>query len=369
MRPYRTYFSEMLPRLSKCSSILWRRPASSSSFCATTQPASTTARVTKTPPAPPPLNEDHHTRIATLANGDQVSYSEVGPKTASPLFFLHGSPSCRLEFVGLADLISSIPVRLVSPDRPGVGYTTLRPESTLLDYPNQISLLAAHLGFTESGYRVVGGSGGGPYAMACAKVLPKSECKAVAVVAGVAPIDTGEGLEGMRFGSRTLLTATKKYPRLTAWLADRYVARYARDPDPTAIERAFQNQMKYFWMLASVGLVKITQEEQLILEAEEGPFVREIASSMREHFRQGSQGFLKEGQILCDPWGFKIEEIEREGVRFFYGSEDINTPIMAGRAMAARMKGAVFKEYPGHTHMTLMQRHGREILEEIMNAS
>ncbi len=34
--------------------------------------------------------------------------------------------------------------------------------------------------------------------------------------------------------------------------------------------------------------------------------------------------------------------------------------------MAAKLKGAVFKEYEGETHMTLSENHGEEILRDVV---
>ena len=58
-------------------------------------------------------------------------------------------------------------------------------DGKLLALPTDISRLAKHLGFDS--YYVYGQSGGGPYAIACAYVLPKDKLKGVGLVSGLGP--------------------------------------------------------------------------------------------------------------------------------------------------------------------------------------
>ena len=99
----------------------------------------------------------------TLANGHTLSFSTCGPVDAPALFFFHGQSSSRLQGLGLAGSANNVGVRIICPDRPGIGLSTFDPQRQLLDYPSQITHLARHLGLET--YRVMGGSGGGPYAL------------------------------------------------------------------------------------------------------------------------------------------------------------------------------------------------------------
>lgn len=61
--------------------------------------------------------------------------------------YLHGTPSCRLEpaAFGVADAASRRGIRLIAPDRPGIGRSDALPERRVLDYPADIAFLADHL--------------------------------------------------------------------------------------------------------------------------------------------------------------------------------------------------------------------------------
>lgn len=109
----------------------------------------------------------------------------------------------------------------------------------------------------------------------------------------------------------------------------------------------------------------LTPEECEIAE-KDPKFIDEIVEDFREHFRQGPKGFVRDGQLLVEPWGFPLEDVHFEGVRLYYGSEDTNTPASTGRSMAARLKGSVYREYERETHMTLLENHCDEILRDFV---
>ena len=311
----------------------------------------------------PPVSNDE---IVTLPSGEQIGCSIAGPSDGLPLFFLHGWPSSRLEGPSMFDVVPRANVRLISPDRPGLGLSTHNPNRRLLDYPAQISALAKALNLKD-GYHVMGGSGGGPYALACAKGLPPSEVKGVAVLAGSGPMDTKDGLEGTRFGTRAIFYALTWAPGLVRWITDWTMTRRARNPDPEVFRAYMRNHIKWSKRLVS------SREEAAMLDEwmykDGGKILNDITEILREHLRQGTQGFIKEGLLLTEPWGFRLEDIEMEGVKFYYGAADVNTPPGSGRAMANKMKNAVFNEYPGETHFSLVEKHGNAILKDFLGGA
>ena len=57
-------------------------------------------------------------------------------------------------------------VRLISPDRPGMGLSTYQPGRRLVDWPADVAHLTEALGIER--FAVMGWSAGGPYAAVCA---------------------------------------------------------------------------------------------------------------------------------------------------------------------------------------------------------
>ena len=107
------------------------------------------------------LLSQQENEVCVLANGHKIGYSIYGSPKAPALFFLHGQGSSRLQ--GLAKSAHTAGLQIICPDRPGIGLSTYDHQRKLLDYPLQIAELAKHLELDT--YCVIGGSGGGPYAL------------------------------------------------------------------------------------------------------------------------------------------------------------------------------------------------------------
>ncbi|KAI9816092.1 MAG: hypothetical protein M1832_005175 [Thelocarpon impressellum] len=288
----------------------------------------------------------------TRPSGQQIGYCIVGPARAQHhMFFLHGWPCSRLEALALQKLADQLGVRIISPDRPGIGLSTFHPW-TLLEYPRQIQELAAHLGLPS--YRVLGGSGGGPPALACAHVLPRSKLHCVGVLAGLAPLHELGGFGDTRRVTRLLLSAVHRYPGLSRALVDRMLVRKAQHPDGERFRQGVLAQVKWG-----------TAEERDVLLRDPAEFEL-IVRIMREHFRQGADAFLHEAGLALRPWGFTLDQVPYEGVRMFYGADDTNTPASLAREMAKRLRGSKLKVYEGVSHLTLFDKHGEEILRDMM---
>lgn len=75
----------------------------------------------------------------------------------------------------------------IVPDRPGFGLSSFQPGRCVSDWPADVQYLVSHLGLSH--LAVMGGSGGGPYGIACALYLP--QLSGVGVFAGAPPWSAG----------------------------------------------------------------------------------------------------------------------------------------------------------------------------------
>ena len=75
-------------------------------------------------------------------------------------------------------------VRLIALDRPGMGLSDYQPRRTLVDWPDDVGQVAAALGLDR--FAVLGISGGGPYAAACAWKLSE-RLTGAGIVSSLAP--------------------------------------------------------------------------------------------------------------------------------------------------------------------------------------
>ena len=76
----------------------------------------------------------------------------------------HGGISSRLDVIPAARAAAGLGVRIVSPDRPGVGGSTRDPGRCILDRPMDVTDLADHL--CHDRFAVIGWSMGGMHAQA-----------------------------------------------------------------------------------------------------------------------------------------------------------------------------------------------------------
>ena len=106
-------------------------------------------------------------------NSKKIGVHEYGDKNGFPVFYFHGFPGSRqdgkiFEFDKTA---SNLKIRLICLDRPGIGLSDFNKKRKLLDWPILVSSVADSLNIKE--FSVLGLSGGGPYALACAYSIPE----------------------------------------------------------------------------------------------------------------------------------------------------------------------------------------------------
>src|SRR6266542_1826586 len=121
-----------------------------------------------------------------LPDGRWLAYAEFGDPEGRPVLFFHATPGYRRNPWATDAELRSAGVRLIAPDRPGVGRSTPQPHRRLLDWPDDVRQLADALALQR--FAVVGFSNGGPHAAACAcKLGPR--VSGTALVAPLPPLD------------------------------------------------------------------------------------------------------------------------------------------------------------------------------------
>jgi pimeloyl-ACP methyl ester carboxylesterase len=128
-----------------------------------------------------------------VSGGRVLAYTDLGRAGDPCLFFFHGAPLSRLHLVSLEDRFAAQGLRIVSPDRPGYGGSSPQPGRSMADWPADVAALADALGIER--FMVAAHSSGGPYAVACAALLPRGVVAGV-VVAGVTDMAWPEAWHG-----------------------------------------------------------------------------------------------------------------------------------------------------------------------------
>lgn len=282
-----------------------------------------------------------------LPNGRNCGYDEHGAPDGTPIFYLHGSPSSRLEanlYVG-EDLLQSLGVRLIAVDRAGMGLSDFQPNRRLLDFPKDVLALADHLKIRR--FALLAYSLGGPYGLACAFAIPERLTQ-VGIVSGAALFTEPDLMTNINEGTRKFLTMPREKPllaRLFLWMMLGVMPRVAP---------------KKF--IASAAAVLPEADRAVVSDPEvQTGFINVIYEAMR----QGTRGAFHESLLSVTDYGFRLQDI-RAPIQLWHGEADKNIPVeMARFAVSALPKGEA-EFYPDEGHLSLFKKHSAEIIRALM---
>src|SRR5688572_28104051 len=122
------------------------------------------------------------TDTLTLSDGRKVGIAEFGAPAGRPVVYCHGFPASRLEARLAHEAAKEVGARLIALDRPGYGLSDFQPGRRIGDWPRDVVEAADALGVQR--FAMLGVSGGAPYALACAALLPE-RITALGVVCGL----------------------------------------------------------------------------------------------------------------------------------------------------------------------------------------
>lgn len=123
--------------------------------------------------------------------GRLLSFETAGDPKGYPVFLLHGTPGSRVGPRLRANELHKLGIRLISYDRPGYGESDRLEGRAVRHAAADVEAIADRLKLAQ--FSVLGRSGGGPHALACAALLPGRVASAAALVS-IAPPDA-EGLD------------------------------------------------------------------------------------------------------------------------------------------------------------------------------
>ncbi|EPS39739.1 hypothetical protein H072_6475 [Dactylellina haptotyla CBS 200.50] len=294
----------------------------------------------------------------SLPDGRTLGYAEYGHPRGYPVLFFHGYPSCRLEGYPIDRLAHHRQLRIISLERPGFGLSTFQPNRTILDWPKDVEAFVR--GKEISRFAVLGASGGGPYAVACAKTIPAHMMSAVGVFAGGPPWEAGPQHMAWyrRFArwlvnfSPTLFTALfGGIIKFASWLAHtgpivRRIDKFLETSDKKKKERETPSPTADLGMIGDEGFTIAQRRDRL------------LRLIMREPYAGGLAGFVRETKLLSDiDWGFKLESVNYGHIKIWHGVRDSNAPIQTIRWMAERLPNATLTEFD-KTHYDIADHFG-----------
>lgn len=292
--------------------------------------------------------------VCVLPDGRELGFARYGSEDGPQIFYLHGLPGSRLEGKAFFEKhLQNFGAGLISVERPGIGLSSPHPGCTISDHAKDVLQLAKDLDLKE--WRVVGVSGGCPFALACARHHPSDRLQGVAICAGIGPY--AFGYHGMGFGTKMMLLTFRFAP----WLYMLYRPlvylqnMMSNEKQVDMMQKNFAKPSKL--MQVQKKDVEMFKDRELLLN---------VIVSMREHYRQGFVGFMQDGQCIANDWDFRIEDITFRLIQLWHGKQDINCPMHMTEKTAEILGDGVELNVVDETHLSSSVNCAEQILEHLL---
>lgn len=249
-----------------------------------------------------------------VAHGRTLGAAEFGDPAGFPVLWFHGSPGGRMQVPPDAPASAAeLGLRLFGVERPGTGDSTDHRYGAVREFADDIGALASELGFAR--FAIVGLSGGGPYALACAHGLP-DRVVAAAVIGGIGPVAGPDAVPG----HGRLLAGLHPFANVIAAPMGRLLPTLVRPliPHSHAAVRAFAR-------------IAPEDDRSILLDP---VFESVLVGDLLHVMDGGLAGLLHDFRLLSSDWGFRLRDVSVP-VRFFHGDADDFVPEAHGRHQAA----------------------------------
>jgi len=285
-------------------------------------------------------------RHIILPDKRKLAYAEFGRPDGYPVIYFHGAPSSRLEPLLIGDeVLSRLGLRVISPDRPGVGQSDFQANRGFSDWPKDVVALADALGLER--FALLGNSGGGPYVAVCAARIPERITNAV-IVSGGWRMDWPEAKNNMPLPNRLFLILARRAPLLLRLLLK-------------AMGGSSQGEREK----------ELAQLKKRVPQADYEAFavpgrLEAFGEIMREALRQGTKGAAWDTRLYVREFDFSLDEI-RMPLRLFHGEKDVNAPIALVRKVMTMLSEARLVTYENEAHLSTLCNHLNEVARALVN--
>lgn len=268
------------------------------------------------------------THTVTLPDGRLLGYGDYGDPSGLPVLGFHGTPGSRLMFQIADAPARELGIRLLAPERPGFGISTYHRRRTLTSYAGDIAAFADALGLAR--FAVAGISGGGPYAAACAALMPGR----VSALALVSPVGPMAGMDRRVHLGPGHFAAFRISPRL-----------------PFLLGGAFRLG-RYGFLFAPLGMYgflmsRAAPSDWRVLRRPE--VRRNLLQGVAEGLRPGVKASLQEMRLFARPWNVPLSTISAPSV-LWQGTADRNVPQSAALRLGESIPGCRVHRVEGAGH-------------------
>lgn len=283
----------------------------------------------------------HEDLTVRLNDGRALGYTEGGDPSGTPVFLFCGFPGAQPGGLLLEQPSQAAHVRLIIPDRPGLGLSDPQESRSITGWSDDILQLATALHVDR--FAVLGTSEGSPYALACAFHL-QTKVLAAGIVAGIAPLRPRRVRHALSPEQRRFLLCTARLP----WLARRAMSALQANPS------SWKTRVATRQCIADGSILGQPDFEESLQ--------REAAA----FFHQGVEGPAQELLLVAHDWSLPLPDIQTP-VQLWYGREDTIAPPAMAEELADLLPHTLTRWFPNQGHLLLFS-HAEEILTQLVSA-
>ncbi len=262
-----------------------------------------------------------------IGEGRRIAYWDLGDPIGRPVVALHGTPTSGQSFRGWSALAQRLGIRLLAPNRPGVGGSSFHGEYRVCDEAKRVVEFARALDLRN--WAVLGMSGGGPYACSVAATLGSGTTLAI-VVCGIGEITSWASVDEVDSTDTFMMTAPIDEVRAKA----------------RSISDMLQHDPKaaFDWLMASFD-----DETRSALVERAGSAEQFATYLMGEAFEDGPDAVVADYTALGQPWGVDPCDVTMP-FQIFHGDADTSVGISHARALHERVGSGALTVWPKVGH-------------------
>ncbi len=274
------------------------------------------------------------TRFVLAADGRRLAVKVSGHPAGRPVFLLHGTPGSRLGPFPRARVLYELGVQLITFDRPGYGRSDRLACRRVADVAADVATIADALELDS--FAVLGRSGGGPHALACAALLHERVTRA-AVLVGLAPLaatglDWFAGMTNSNVGEYTAATAGRESLVASLGLAARGIK-----ADPASLVATITGGLSESdrRVMADAGIRAM------------------LVQNYAEAVRISPDGWYDDILAFVSWWGFEPADIGIP-VLLWHGENDRFSPVSHSLWLSQEIPDSVVMIEPGSAHFAAL---------------
>lgn len=280
-----------------------------------------------------------------LQDGRILGYAEYGDSLGYPIFYFHGGQESRLSSTFMDSTAKKLKIRIISPDRPGVGISTFSENRQFIDWGSDVSQLADYLQLNK--YSIFGLSGGAPHVLSCI-IADSARIENASIISGATPYDYKGSLKGMWF-------PVKLIHWFASWDSDKQLRKIIQDDFENLVNKPEKRISQFQKYLPKPDKKLMTEHPEYGWDFIEGS---------KESYSQGIDAVVQEWKLYVSDWGMDLSSINFP-ISLWYGSADKMAPTYRGIYYDKVLPKSVLKIIDNEGHFSLIRNHLEAILIEL----